>query len=94
MKYMEYKEVKSPDEVEVRFEKMREVGDPSNPATLGAAGFFDWLTKLSREEGWRPVWASFSFPYIVLEREVNKPLEVFRSETGELIPNPEEEVKK
>ncbi len=86
MKYMEYKEVKSPDEVEVRFEKMREVGDPSKPATLGAAGFFDWLTKLSREEGWRPVWASFSFPYIVLEREVSKPREVLHS-------NPEEEIE-
>lgn len=70
MRYMEYKEVKAPDEVQARLEKMRESGDPSNPATLGNAGFFEWLTKLSREEGWRAIWASFGFPYIVLEREV------------------------
>lgn len=70
MRYMEYKEVETPDDVQTRLEKMRETGNPNEPATLGAAGFFEWLTKLSREEGWRAVWQGFHFPYIVLEREV------------------------
>ncbi|MHA2063127.1 MAG: hypothetical protein ACXABY_01980 [Candidatus Thorarchaeota archaeon] len=87
MKYMEYTELQTPDDVQTRLEKMREIGDPKSPATLGAAGFFEWVTKLSREEGWRPVWQGFNFPYLVFEREVDKPREVLHS-------NPEEEIEK
>jgi len=68
--YMEYKEVRVPTEITDKLEKMAEAGDPENPATLGAAGFFDWLTEQSKTEGWRAVWSGFNFPFIVLEREV------------------------
>ena len=70
MTHMEYKEVKAPDEVLKKLEEMATAGDVNNPATLGGAGFFDWLTELSKSEGWRPVWSGFNFPYITLEREV------------------------
>jgi len=66
MRYMEYKEFEIPDEVKTRLEKLAEIGQ----ATYGAAGLFDWLTKLSQEEGWRVAWPTFNFPYVVLEREV------------------------
>ena len=70
MNYMEFKEVKAPDEVLKKLEEMAAAGDQENPATLGGAGFFAWLTELSKSEGWRPVWSGFNFPYITLEREV------------------------
>lgn len=70
--YMEYQEVQVPNEIQERLEKLSQEASPSTPATLGAAGFFTWLTKLSRDEGWRVVWQGFNFPYIVLEREVSK----------------------
>jgi hypothetical protein len=93
MKYMEYKEVEVPSEVQARLAELQENSSPETPATLGACGFFEWITKLSREEGWRPVWQGFNFPYLALEREVNKPREVFHQDE-ELVPNLEEEVEK
>ena len=70
--YMEYKEFEVPEEVQNRLEKLAEMGsaDPQTRPTLANAGFFEWLNKLSREEGWRVVWNAFQFPYVVLEREV------------------------
>ncbi len=69
MKYFEFKEVKIPEEIMQKLEKGAEAGQP---VTLGAAGVFDWLTQLSKDEGWRPVWNGFNFPFLVLEREVEK----------------------
>jgi len=69
MKYSEFKEVKIPAEIMEKLEKGVEAGEP---VTLGVAGLFDWLTKMSKEEVWRPVWNAFNFPFIVLEREVEK----------------------
>ncbi len=70
MTYMEYKEVKVPDEIQATLSKMAAEENPKTQATLGAAGFFDWLTGLSKDEGWHPVWQAFNFPYLVVEREV------------------------
>lgn len=69
MKKMEFKEVRLPDDILTKLEKGVEAG---KPVTLGEAGVFEWLTKLSAIEGWRPVWQAFNFPFIVLEREVTK----------------------
>lgn len=72
MTYTEYKEIEVPSEIQQKLQELQENATPESPATLGAAGLFDWLTKLSREEGWRPVWQGFHFPFIVLERERSK----------------------
>lgn len=66
---MEFKEERIPEEILAKLEKGVEAGQP---VTLGAAGVFEWLTNLSKTEGWRPVWQVFNFPFIVLEREVKK----------------------
>lgn len=66
MRSMEYREVKIPDEIMTKLEKSAETG---SPMTLGEAGVFDWLTKLSASEGWHIVWQGFNFPYVILERE-------------------------
>lgn len=69
MRYMEYREVRMPDEILAKLEKGAEAG---KPITLGDAGVFEWLTNMSKSEGWRAVWQAFNFPFIVLEREVEK----------------------
>lgn len=67
--YMEYKECEIPKDIQSKLEDMAK--DPNQVATLGGAGVFDWLNKLSKEEGWRPVWHTFgSLPFIVLERTI------------------------
>jgi len=69
MKKMEFKEMRLPEDVLAKIEAGVSKGEP---ITLGEAGVFDWLTKLSAAEGWRPVWQAFNFPFVVLEREVGK----------------------
>ncbi len=64
MTYFEYKEVKAPQNC---LDKL----DSGEVATLTDAGVFVWLNQLAREEGWRVIWATFNFPYFILEREVN-----------------------
>jgi hypothetical protein len=71
-KYMEYAEIKIPDEILNRLDKSASIGQPM---TYGEAGLFEWLTKLSKEGGWRSVWQAYKFPYIVVEREVAKEAE-------------------
>ena len=71
MEYMEYQEVRVPAEIEDKLAKLSEAQDLENPPTLGAAGFFDWVNKMSREEGWSVVWQGFNFPYLVLERKAS-----------------------
>lgn len=71
MSYMEFKETYVPEKIQQTLENLSAEG--KNP-TLKDGGFYDWLTELSRE-GWRPVWPSFNFPFIVLEREVNEEVE-------------------
>lgn len=66
MSYMEYKEVEISDEMHAFLEDKASRGEK---VTLQEAGFFDWLTNFSKE-GWRPVWQTMRFPFIVLEREV------------------------
>jgi hypothetical protein len=68
---MEYKELKAPEEILTRLTEMQNEEGRSEPATLGEAGFFDWVNKLSQDEGWSIVWQAFNFPYLVLEREVS-----------------------
>ncbi len=70
MTYMEYREVRVPTEIEAKLEELSQAEGLQTPPTLGAAGFFEWVTKMSREEGWSVVWQGFHFPYVVLEREV------------------------
>lgn len=72
MTYTEYQEVTVPQEIQDKLAELQQKADPANPATLSGAGFFDWLNKKSKEEGWRPVWPGFHFPFIVLEREVTE----------------------
>jgi len=68
MKYMEYKEVKAPDKVLVHLEKKAEIG--MDPTFLWQeAGYYDFLTELSKD-GWRPIWMSLRFPFIIVEREI------------------------
>lgn len=67
MKYMEYQEVKASDEVLTYLQKKSELGEQ---VTLQEAGFFDWLSEISKE-GWRPIWQSMNFPTLVMEREVD-----------------------
>jgi hypothetical protein len=69
MKRMEFKEIRLPEDILAKIEAGVSEG---KPITLGDAGVFDWLTKLSATEGWRPVWQAFNFPFVVLEREVGK----------------------
>ncbi len=71
MKYMEYKEVRAPDEVLNYLEKKAQLGEQ---VSFQDAGFFDWLTKLSKE-GWRPIWGTMNFPTVVLEREIEEEIE-------------------
>ena len=71
MKYMEYKEFRAPDEVLNYLEKKAQLGEQ---VSFQDAGFFDWLTGLSKE-GWRPIWATMSFPTVVLEREIEEEIE-------------------
>lgn len=70
MKYMEYKEVQVPEDVQQKLTELQESQDANTTPTLGAAGFFDWLNAISRDDGWHAVWQGFNFPYLVLEREV------------------------
>jgi len=70
MSYMEYKEVSVPGEIQERLEQLVQSAAPGVPATLGAAGVFEWMNTESREGGWRVVWPGFNFPFVVFEREV------------------------
>jgi hypothetical protein len=65
--HKEYKEVKTPDEILKKIDAALESG---KPITLGEAGLFDWLNKLSETDGWSVVWQAFNFPMIVLERNI------------------------
>ncbi len=75
MKRFEFKEVKVPQDLLDKLQQSAivasqdETGE-ARPLTLGQAGVFDWLTRLSKEEGWCPVWETYQFPYIVLQREI------------------------
>lgn len=71
--HMEYAEFKLPDDILAKIQNSVEEAqnDPAKtPITLGEAGVMDWLTNMSRTNGWRAVWNGFNFPYIVMEREV------------------------
>lgn len=70
MEYMEYQELRVPADIEEKLAKLTEAQDQANPPTLGAAGFFDWVNKISRKDGWSVVWQGFNFPYLVVERKV------------------------
>ena len=70
MRYMEYSEVQVPKEILARLEKLSQEATPDTPATLGAAGVFEWMTEQSRKDGWRVVWQGFNFPFVIFEREV------------------------
>jgi hypothetical protein len=68
-KYMEYKEFRIPDEI---ISKLEAGATNSQPMTLGDAGVFNWLSDLSKSQGWRVVWQALNFPFVILEREVEK----------------------
>lgn len=65
----EFREMKIPDEILSKMEKAAEMGQPLR---FGEAGVFDWLTTLSANENWYPVWPMSVWPYVVFEREVQK----------------------
>ena len=66
MKYVEYKEFETPDEILNHYEKQHEAGEAPS---LAKAGFFIWVSDLTKE-GWRPIWATMRITHLVLEREV------------------------
>jgi len=68
-KYVEYKEFRIPEEFVQKLESGAQSG---KPVTLGEAGVFDWLNNLSSTQGWRVVWPTFQFPFVVLERDVEQ----------------------
>ena len=68
MKKMEFKEVRIPEDILTKLSNGAEKGQP---VTFGEAGLFDWLTKISAMEGYRPVWQAFNFPFVVFEREID-----------------------
>jgi hypothetical protein len=65
MSYTEYQEFRAPDTI---INKLEEAAASGKAMTLTEAGFFEWLNKLSKEDGWRVVWQTFNFPIMVLER--------------------------
>ena len=67
MSSMEYKEVQIPKEI---LDKLEEAATKQEHVTLGDAGVLTWLTETCKDNGWRVVWSTFNFPYVVLEREV------------------------
>lgn len=67
MNEMEYKEIIAPDQISAALEKATELGQSIN---LQEVGYFDWLGKQTLD-GWRPIWVSFRFPIILMEREVS-----------------------
>ena len=67
--YMQYQEVEAPKEIQDEMQQL--VTNPGEkPVILSSTGFFDWLSEQTKG-GWRPVWYSFNFPYVVMEREVS-----------------------
>ncbi len=69
--YMEYKEFQIPEEIMTKLETSAEAAQTgAKPLTLGEAGVLEWLTGLSKEEGWEVVWSTFNFPYLVAQRRV------------------------
>jgi len=88
MSYMEYKEVEAPRKIQERWATLKTMATPEKPATLGAAGVLEWLTELSKEDGWRVIWNFFFFPIVLLEREVeNVPLAPSRKTEEEEVKN-------
>lgn len=69
MNEMEYKEIVAPDQIRTTLEKAAELGQEGS---LQEAGYFDWLSKQTSDR-WRPIWVSFRFPVILMEREVSNP---------------------
>lgn len=69
---IEYKEFQLPEEVVTKMQTLTEAyqADPENAEmpTFGNAGMFEWMTEMSAK-GWSPIWTTFNFPFIVLERE-------------------------
>jgi len=69
--YMEYKEFKIPQDIMSKLEASAEAAQEGGKVlTLGGAGVLDWLTSLSRDEGWEVIWTTFNFPYMVAQRRV------------------------
>lgn len=70
--HMEYKEFQIPDEIMSKLEASAEAAQSGDAKllTLGDAGVLEWLTSLSRDEGWEVIWSTFNFPYLVAQRRV------------------------
>lgn len=74
--FVEVREFQVPDEIQEKLSQMSEQAQAGGPpVTLTAGGVFDWMNQLSRDEGWRPVWSTFQYPFIVMEREVTEDVE-------------------
>lgn len=69
MSYMEYKEFRIPADMQSKIDSISSE-DRGMTEVISEAGVFDWINKLSREEGWRPVWQTFQIPFLVMEREI------------------------
>lgn len=66
--HIEYKEFEATEKIIAFLDAKIEMGeDPM--LFLDEAGYFTWLSEMSKD-GWRPIWQTYRFPKIVLEREV------------------------
>ena len=74
--FVEVREFQVPDEIQEKLSQLSEAAQQGGaPVTLTQGGVFEWLNGLARSEGWRPVWQTFQYPFIVMEREVTEDVE-------------------
>ena len=71
MRSLEYEEVRIPDDVQVRAEKLSQLNpeDPATEPTMKNTGFVDWLNERGKD-GWMIVWSQFRHPHVLFEREI------------------------
>lgn len=69
--YMEYREFQIPEEIMAKLEESAEAAQQGGKVlTLGEAGVMEWLTNLSKNEGWEVIWSTFNFPFVVVQRRI------------------------
>lgn len=73
----EYKEFQIPQVIQAKLEEMTQKAMENNPTnlvapTFGQAGLYEWLSSMSQHGSWEPVWQSFNYPFIVMQRTVTE----------------------
>lgn len=73
----EYKEFQVPQAIQTKLEEITQKAMDDNFAdmsapTFGQAGLYEWLSSMSQHGSWEPIWQSFNYPFIVMERTVTE----------------------